>query len=581
MATMIPASMSPDIKSNAEKHIFEWFKNDSNTEGWIVLHSLGIATHQRVIHGEMDFLVLAPGLGMFALEVKGGRVKRKLGKWHFVNKYGNIDEKVRGPFDQAWEGVYSIRKSIELKLDTSHKHLKNMIFGIGVMFPDIDYASVGVDEAQWQVFDIDDGKNVSAFIKRIAAGTVENLQRLGYKVTDDMYPTSNDVAYLVSLLRGDFDIDVPIKVKQKYTEDGLLALTNEQAVCIEQLADNPRALIRGTAGTGKTLLAIEAVKQAVVNGERVALFCFNKLLGVWLEDYFSEAPLRERPMYVGTFHGYMINLLKAGGINPSPSSGKQDDYYYSEELPDMVIQRLKIIPLKYDRIVVDEAQDLVNSKYLEVMNLSLRNGFSKGKWTMFGDFSMQSIYNNNMTESDYLECLQNRAFFAIFRLNKNCRNTRKICIDIENIVGIPENAAFEDTIDTPAVNHITYCDMQDQKVRLEALLLDLKEKNIPAKDIVILSPKKRCNSVVQLLEGYNIKDYSVKSTGRVRFSTIQAFKGLESSTIILTDIEDYQDEKLIYVGLSRARFNLHVLETEKASSARTMLFFQRRLTNDR
>ena len=93
-----------------------------------MLHSLGIATHQRVIHGEMDFLVLAPGLGMFALEVKGGRVKRKLGKWHFVNKYGNIDEKVRGPFDQAWEGVYSIRKSIELKLDTSHKHLKNMIF---------------------------------------------------------------------------------------------------------------------------------------------------------------------------------------------------------------------------------------------------------------------------------------------------------------------------------------------------------------------------------------------------------------------------------------------------------------------
>lgn len=580
MATMIPASMSPDIKSNAEKHIFEWFKNDPNTEGWIVLHSLGIATHQRVIHGETDFLVLAPGLGMFALEVKGGRVKRKLGKWHFINKYGNIDEKVRGPFDQAWEGVYSIRKSVESKLDTSHKHLKNMIFGIGVMFPDIDYASVGVDEAQWQVFDIDDGKNVSAFIKRIAAGAVENLQRFEYKITEDMYPTPDDVIYLANLLRGDFDLDVPLRVKQKYTEDGLLALTNEQALCIEQLADNPRALICGTAGTGKTLLAIESVKQAIANGERVALFCFNKLLGEWLEDYFSDAPLSERPMFVGNFHSYMINLLKAGGINPTPSSGKQDDYYYSDELPDMVIQHLKTIALKYDRIVVDEAQDLVKSKYLEVMNLSLRNGLSKGKWTMFGDFSMQSIYNN-MTESAYLECFQDRAFFAIFRLNKNCRNTKKICIDIENIVGIPENAAFEDTIDTPAVNHITYSDMQDQKARLEALLLDLRAKGIPAKDIVILSPKKRSNSVVELLDGYNIKDYSVKSTGRVRFSTIQAFKGLESSTVILTDIEDYQDEKLIYVGLSRARFNLHVLETEKASSGRTMLFFQRRLANGR
>ena len=111
--------------------------------------------------------------------------------------------------------------------------------------------------------------------------------------------------------------------------------------------------------------------------------------------------------------------------------------------------------------------------------------------------------------------------------------------------------------------------------------MDLKAKNIPAKDIVILSPKKRRKSVVELLGGYSIKDYSVKSTGHIRFSTIQAFKGLESSTVILTDIEDYQDEKLIYVGLSRARFNLHVLETEKASSVRVRLFFQRRLANGR
>lgn len=449
------------------------------------------------------------------------------------------------------------------------------------MFPDIEYASVGVDEVQWQVFDIDDGKNVSAFIKRIAAGAVETLQRLEYKITDDMYPSADDVVYLADLLRGDFDHDVPLKVKQKYTEDGLLALTNEQALCIEQLADNPRALIRGTAGTGKTLLAIESVKQAIANGERVAFFCFNKLLGVWLENYFSDVPMSERPMYAGNFHSYMINLLKEGGINPSPSSGKMDDYYYSEELPDMVIQRLKSIAIKYDRIVIDEAQDLVKSKYLEVMDLSLRNGLCKGKWTMFGDFSMQSIYSNNMTESAYLECLQDRAFFAIFRLNKNCRNTKKICIDIENILGIPENAAFEDTIDTPAVNHIIYSDIMDQKVKLEELLLDLKAKNIQEKDIVILSPKKRSNSVVELLDGYDIKDYSGKSTGRVRFSTIQAFKGLESSTVILTDIEDYKDEKLIYVGLSRARFNLHVLETERASSARAMLFFQRRLANGR
>lgn len=581
MATMIPDSVSPDIKSNAEKHIFDWFKNATDTEDWVVLHSLGIISHQRVIHGETDFLVLAPKLGIFAIEVKGGRVRRKLGKWHFIDKFGNIDENVRGPFDQAWEGIYSIRKSIESKLDSEHMHLKDVVFGIGVMFPDIDYASVGVDEAQWQVFDINDGKNVVAFIRRIAEGAVDTLIRLGYAFTDDMYPTSDDVWYLADLLRGDFDADVPLKIKQRYAEDGLLALTNEQAICIEQLMDNPRVLIRGTAGTGKTLLAIEAVKRAISNGEKVVLFCFNKLLGEWLADYFSYAPLDERPIYVGSFHSYMINFLKTRGINPELLSGNLDDDYYNLGLPDMVLNQLKETSLKYDRVVVDEAQDLIKNRYLDVIDFSLRHGLANGKWTMFGDFSMQSIYMTGMTESAYLDVLQNRSFFAIFRLDRNCRNTKKICIDIENIVGIRENAAFEDMVDTPAVNHVTYRDMENQRKLLGELLIDLKSKGIPEKDIVILSPKRRSKSVVALLDGYNIKDYSVKGSGRIRFSTIQAFKGLESSVVILTDIEDYYDEKLIYVGLSRARFSLYVLETESASAARTKLFFQRRLANDR
>ena len=75
MAIMIPSVISPEVKSNAERRIFEWFKAAPGTDNWIVLHSLGIATHNRVIYGETDFLVLAPNLGIFALEVKGGRVR--------------------------------------------------------------------------------------------------------------------------------------------------------------------------------------------------------------------------------------------------------------------------------------------------------------------------------------------------------------------------------------------------------------------------------------------------------------------------------------------------------------------------
>ena len=582
MAIMIPNALSPDIKSAAEKHIFDWFQNAPGTENWIILHSLGISTHQRVIHGETDFLVLAPECGMFALEVKGGRVQRKLGKWRFINKYGEVSEKVRGPFDQAWEGIYSIKASLENKLDAEHEHLKYMIFGIGVMFPDIDFDSVGVDEEEWQVFDINDGKDVKSFIDRISDGAVKTRKRLEIPVSAPNYPTKEDVLYLADLLRGDFDKDVPLRIKQKYAEEGFTELTNEQSLCIEQLWDNSRALIRGTAGTGKTLLAVAATKAAISRGERVAVFCYNRQLGEWLKDSFSEFPLLERPAFVGTFHTFMKHMLSARGIESTePSEPHEKANYYESTLPKMVLEYCAESRVQYDRIIVDEAQDLIQNGYLDVMDQCLRGGLTSGKWTMFGDFSMQAIYNRSLDEQAYLELLQQRAFFAIFRLTKNCRNTKKICTEIENILGVKEIAAFQDRIDTPYVNHLIYANQNDQLTKLIKVINELLSLNISRKDIVILSPRRRKDSVVNLLEGIKVQDYSIQNFADIRFSTIQGFKGLESLYVILTDVENYKDERLMYVGLSRARFSLTVLETQKASDERGKLFFERMVKNVR
>ncbi len=160
MAIMIPSVISPEVKSNAERKIFEWFQNAPGTDKWIVLHSLGIATHNKVIYGETDFLVLAPKLGIFALEVKGGRVRRENGIWYFTNRYGKTNSKVRGPFDQARDGIFSIVDAMKKRIDIEHRHIENVLFGYGVMFPDIEFTSTGIEEEQWQVFDSRDGVNV-------------------------------------------------------------------------------------------------------------------------------------------------------------------------------------------------------------------------------------------------------------------------------------------------------------------------------------------------------------------------------------------------------------------------------------
>ena len=96
MSIMIPSVISPEVKSSAERKIFEWFRNAPGTGQWIVLHSLGITTHNKVIYGETDFLVIAPNLGIFALEVKGGRVRRENGIWYFTDRYDKTSCKARG-----------------------------------------------------------------------------------------------------------------------------------------------------------------------------------------------------------------------------------------------------------------------------------------------------------------------------------------------------------------------------------------------------------------------------------------------------------------------------------------------------
>ena len=52
------------------------------------------------------------------------------------------------------------------------------------------------------------------------------------------------------------------------------------------------------------------------------------------------------------------------------------------------------------------------------------------------------------------------------------------------------------------------------------------------------------------------------------FSTIYSFKGLESKIVILVDTGSYDDVKLIYTALSRARSKLYVFENKRAYEQR-------------
>jgi DNA helicase IV len=197
---------------------------------------------------------------------------------------------------------------------------------------------------------------------------------------------------------------------------------------------------------------------------------------------------------------------------------------------------------------------------------------------MFGDFSMQAIYNNVKNGNELIEVLEDRASFIRFKLNVNCRNTKPICIEIQTITGIQNPKDLWLKVDGMPVQYITWKSTEDEAIQLDKLLDKLYKSGVAQESITILSSKKKEDSVISTLNRKDIHNYKVSQNQFTTFSTIQSFKGLENTVIIVVDVEDFTAEKLMYVALSRACAGLYVFESESAKKEYDSLLFKR-LTN--
>ena len=193
------------------------------------------------------------------------------------------------------------------------------------------------------------------------------------------------------------------------------------------------------------------------------------------------------------------------------------------------------------------------------------------------DFSC-AIYAEGITEQEMIDLLEERTSFIKFKLTINCRNTKPICDEIETITEFQQPPGMLIRIDGPPVHYITFSDLDNQKEKLESVLDSLVKEGIPEKNITILSPVRRENSVVSLIKKYSIRNYTVSQIYYIQYNS--GFKELENSVIILTDI-NILTTKVMYVALSRPRSCLYVLESENAAGEYVKLQMRRLLACSR
>lgn len=547
------------FNSVGEKLFYLKFKNDGSTNDYYVLHSVFTNYHLNTTSGELDFLVLAPGLGIFAIEVKHGRVWRVGGTWHFENKDGNVTKKNVSPFAQVNGTMNSIRTFLLKKIEKDkqkHARLSKILFGTGIAFTSMnEFVDFGAEGYSWQIFTRSSlNLPIAYYIDSISKGWHNENKGKNFYDVNLSRPTNDDCKNIIKILRGDFDIDYTEINRINDNEHLIEEYTKEQFTLLDFVNYNKRCLIQGDAGTGKTIMALELARRNILLKRKVAFFCFNNKLGAKLNESLKGLMGdRVGNFYAGTLHGFLSQGTDLG----HPVDEKGINKFYHEELPfDFLIRNESISnDEKYDVLIIDEAQDLITSNYIEVFDSVLKGGINDGNWIFLGDFSNQAIYLNDPLKA--VDLLSSRTNFTKFpTLRINCRNTQKIALQNTLVTGIQKAEFTGRSIEgEEIVNRFPTKNKRSECV--EEIIEDLIKKEIPLIRITLLSPKRLENTFI----GHSDKINKWFSQG-LTFNTIQAFKGLENTFIILFDFDEIssvESQRLLYIGISRAKQKLYLI----------------------
>ncbi|MHA7128528.1 nuclease-related domain-containing DEAD/DEAH box helicase [Algoriphagus namhaensis] len=557
MAKLLPPYIDKSCKSTGEKMLFEIFKNSPFTKDWIVLHSLNLSQHTVRLYGEIDFLILIPGGGIYVMEVKGGDVKCIDGVWHFIDRYGNVN-KNKSPFNQARDAMFSLRSAIEKEFGKGHKFTK-ILSGFLCAFPHITFDKHSVEYESWQILDKDSIQSgTESFFKNLVQQFIKKHKGQRWFSEKDSLPDANDLNSLCDFLRGDFERVRTVKERLAEFDKEVKKYTEEQYRILDSIQLNDRSVTQGSAGTGKTMIALESAVRAAAEGKTVFLTCYNRLIGEWMQKQVEEW---KDKITVSSLHSFLFKQSKGFNYDKSQSS-KQD--FYSKYLPILLKDIYqKGISQKFDKLIIDEGQDLIREEYLSLFDSMVTGGFTNGNWEIYGDFERQAIYAQ-LSKKEMIDLLKSSGQYSNFLLKINCRNTKQIGEETSLISGFEKPPFLLEHLEGVPVEYIFYTDEAHHKTLLVQQLQKLSSSKLPLNELVIISPRKFESSCSDSVPGFTIRE--IKNNNEIcpaqtfyGFATVQSYKGMESNYILITDIEDLSSEiakSLLYVGMSRARYGL-------------------------
>jgi Nuclease-related domain/UvrD-like helicase C-terminal domain len=517
----------PLFASGPERQVWQLLRQQLRSQD-VLMSGLRVTDHTK--DHEADVVVLLPGTGVVVLEVKGGSVWFDGHRWR--QHRGGTDHTVR-PVDQARDTKYALRDFVEADprwRASGHRRVK---WSHAVVLPNTelpaDFATP--DCPRWSVLD----RTQLGELADLAWGISEQ-QASGAAAL-----TSEDAALIVDILRGRGAAQRDVVAIAEERDAEARRLTQEQAVILGAIRLLKRVEVRGGAGCGKTWLALEQARRLSQAGERVALLCYSRGLAAFLRRVVETWPRRQRPGYVGEFHGLGRLWGAVGGSD-------NDSDYWENRLPREMLALAQALPAgqRFDSIVIDEAQDFADSWWPVLLD-SLKDTDGGGIYA-FSDEGQRVFARYSQPPVPLVPLV----------LDHNLRNTKQIAEAFNPLAPMRMRLLGGDG---PQVRFVS-CASADALSVADDQIDRLLDTGWRQQDVALLCTGSRHpEQAERQAAGQDSYWDSFWDTDQVFYGHVLGFKGLERRVVVLALNENQVSERSrerLYVGMSRARDELVV-----------------------
>jgi hypothetical protein len=389
-------------------------------------------------------------------------------------------------------------------------------------------------------------------------------------VIQSLLPAQEEGAATVKIhrfLRDLIQLDTDVSALMGRARSVVTRLSGGLAHWARQLDFSPyRLRVIGTAGSGKTQLALAEYRATVQLGKRPLYVCFNRPLA----DHFSR--IAPAGGLVCTFHQLCEQRLRQAGETPdfTQPDAFQRLFTRAAVLPE--VQASPDLPLGnpflFDTLIVDEGQDFSETW----RDFVLRHARPTARLLWLED-PMQNLYGRpRVSLPDWIT----------LHARSNYRSPRPIVRMLQALLPGELDIEAASPIAVEEIAFITYADTAGMFQGVKDAIRDCYSAGFKKHDLAIVSYHGRAESRLTSLDqigsttlrhftgGYDLLGQGVFSEGDVLVDSVYRFKGQSAPAIIFAEIDfaelDDKAVRKLFVGATRSTMQLVMVVHEKSAA---------------